>query len=82
MNLTHSQRLALEHVTDYAAKYKEEARQEIREILQMANIASGTCEAAIDKLKAHTRIAMHFHPDRPDPMMRSVAEAMLQQGLY
>lgn len=82
MNLTHSQRLALVHVTDYAATYKEEARQEIREILQMANIASGTCEAAIDKLKAHARIAMHFHPDRPDPMMRSVAEAMLQQGLY
>ena len=37
---------------------------------------------AITKMKSHARVALHFHPDRPDPTMNTVAKAMLEQGIY
>lgn len=81
-DLSKSQLLALEHVTNYARSHKNEAEQTIREILQMSNVERKTFEEAITKLKTHARIAIHFHPDRPDPTMKSVAEALLDQGMY
>jgi hypothetical protein len=44
----------------------------------MSNIAYKTFEDAVAKLKAHAKIALHFHPDKPDPTMKSVAEALLE----
>ncbi|MBP1966702.1 hypothetical protein J2Z65_005962 [Paenibacillus aceris] len=48
----------------------------------MSNIAFDTFEDTVAKLKAHAKVALHFHPDRPDPTMKSVAEALLEQGIY
>ncbi|MCM3077943.1 DUF3626 domain-containing protein [Brevibacillus invocatus] len=76
--LTRSQLLALEHITYYAKKYKEEAQQTIRHVLGMSNISRQTYDVAIIKVKSHARIALHFHPDRPDPNMVCVAEALLE----
>ncbi|GKU79031.1 hypothetical protein L3i20_v234280 [Paenibacillus sp. L3-i20] len=56
--------------------------QTIRDILRMSNIERKTFEHAITKLKSYTNIALHFHPDRLDPTMKSVAEALLEQGIY
>ena len=80
--LLKSQLMALEHITKYARNNKHEAEQIIEEILQMSNIERTTFEDAIAKLKKHARVALHFHPDRPDSTMKSVAEALLEQGIY
>lgn len=82
MELSRSQQLAQEHVTNYARSRKNEAEQTIRKILRMSNIELKTFEKAINKLKSHASIALHFHPDRLDPTMKSVAEALLEQGVY
>lgn len=83
MKLSRSQLFALEHITTYAKGQKNEAEQAIKEILQMSNIECETFENAVAKIKAHARIALHFHPDRPDPTtMKTVAEALLEQGMY
>ncbi len=48
----------------------------------MSNISEKTFENAVDKLKAHARIGLHFHPDRPVSTMKSVAESLLESGIY
>lgn len=82
MELSRSQQLAQEYITDYARSRKHEAEQTMREILQMSSIELKTFEDAVTKLKSHASIALHFHPDRLDPNMKSVAEALLEQGIY
>lgn len=82
MKLTRSQQLAQDHITNYARSRKNEVEQTIREILRMSNIEPKTFEEAITKLKSHANVALHFHPDRLDPTMKSVAEALLEQGIY
>ncbi|MDR4458522.1 DUF3626 domain-containing protein, partial [Bacillus tropicus] len=39
-------------------------------------------EEVVANLKSHARIALHFHPDRLDSSRKSVAEALLEQGIY
>ncbi|WP_443111863.1 DUF3626 domain-containing protein [Alicyclobacillus sp. ALC3] len=80
--LSKSQLLALNHVTQYARDHKHEAEQEISHILLMSNVERSAFEEAVTKLKRHARVALHFHPDRPDPMMKNIAEALLEQGIY
>ncbi|MBM7564757.1 hypothetical protein JOC55_001698 [Paenibacillus sacheonensis] len=48
----------------------------------MTNVERETYEDAVMKLKTHARVALHFHPDRPDAAMRSIAEALLENGTY
>ncbi|MEH7387811.1 DUF3626 domain-containing protein [Bacillus sp. JJ1521] len=82
MELSRSQLLALENITKYARNYTYEAKKTINHILKMSNISDKTFKNAVDKLKAHARIGLHFHPDRPDSSMKSVAEALLESGIY
>ncbi|WP_274653274.1 DUF3626 domain-containing protein [Paenibacillus humicola] len=83
MNLSASQLLALKNVTAYARSHAPEARSVMEEVLRMSDISRLTFETAVSKLKAHARIALHFHPDRLVPQtMRSVAESLLEQGAY
>lgn len=82
MKLSRAQLLAIENITKYARNYSYEARKTLNHILKMANISDNTFENAVDKLKAHARIGIHFHPDRPDLSMKSVAEALLESGIY
>ncbi|UNK20749.1 DUF3626 domain-containing protein [Paenibacillus sp. N3/727] len=80
--LSGSQLSALEYVSNYARGRKNEATRAIHEILQMSNIDREAFEDAVAKIKSHARIALHFHPDRLDPAKKSVAEALLEQGVY
>lgn len=79
--LSESQLSALEYVTNYARTRKSEAVQTIHEILQMSNVDREEFEDAVVKIKSHAKIALHFHPDRLDPVKKSVAEALLEQGV-
>ena len=48
----------------------------------MCNITDEIFEEAVANLKSHARIALHFHPDRLDSSMKSIAEALFEQGIY
>jgi len=80
--LSKAQVFALEHITKYARTRKIGAREETKHVLQMSNISQTTLETAVDKIKTYARVALHFHPDRPEQNMKTVAEALLESGLY
>ncbi|MEE6450870.1 DUF3626 domain-containing protein [Gottfriedia acidiceleris] len=82
MKLSKSQQLAIENITKYARNYKFEAQSVINHILKMSNISEHTFKNAVSNLKVNARIGLHFHPDRPDSTMKTVAEALLEQGVY
>lgn len=82
MELSMSQLFALEHFTKYARNHKHQAKATINHILKMSNISDKIFENAVVNLKTHAKIGLHFHPDRPDSTMKSVAEALLEQGIY
>ncbi|MED3444325.1 hypothetical protein CON34_06660 [Bacillus thuringiensis] len=82
MELSRSQLLALEYISKYAENEKREAKATINHILKMSNITDEIFEEAVANLKSHARIALHFHPDRLDSSMKSVAEALFEQGVY
>jgi hypothetical protein len=82
MELSMSQLLALENITRYARNNRHEAKETINHILKMSNISDKIFENAVVKIKAHGKIGLHFHPDRPDSTMKCVAEALLEQGIY
>ena len=82
MQLTKPQLAALDYISKYARGRKNDAERTLKEVLQMSNIAQETFDDAITKMKSHARVALHFHPDRPDPTMNTVAKAMLEQGIY
>jgi len=81
MELTHSQAAALAHIQEYAKSRKDVALASIAHILKMSNVSQETFEQAVAQLKMNSRVALHFHPDRLDPQMKTVAEALLEQSL-
>jgi hypothetical protein len=80
--LAESQQAALQHITNYAKSRKTNAQAEIRHVLEMSNIPISAFETAVQNIKTYARVALHFHPDRPDAEMKSVADAFLDSGLY
>jgi hypothetical protein len=77
-----SQLHALQHVTAYAGTRKAAARARLDEILAMSNLSSDDLDCAVSEIKKYARVALHFHPDRRDPQLRTVAEALLDGGIY
>ncbi|KZE69236.1 hypothetical protein AWM68_02920 [Fictibacillus phosphorivorans] len=82
MKLSRSQRAAIQFFEEYAKKHKEEACETIEHILKMGNISVELYEKAVLKIKKNARIALHFHPDRPNSDLRTVAEALLLDSVY
>lgn len=82
MSLTPSQLAAINHIRGYSQSRKAEAKETIAHLLRMSNIPTETYEQAVLKLKMNAKVALHFHPDRLDPQMKSVAEALYAQGIY
>lgn len=82
MSLTTSQLAALNYVREYAQSRKKEANETIAQLLKMSNIKTEAYEHAVSKLKENVKVGLHFHPDRLDSQMKSVAEALHAQGIY
>ncbi|GGA80387.1 DUF3626 domain-containing protein [Ornithinibacillus halotolerans] len=82
MNLSKPQQMAMEHFTNYAKNHQQQAIATIHHILKMSNISVSTYEKAVNNLKGKARIGLHFHPDRLDNTMKTVAESLLDQGVY
>lgn len=82
MELSRSQQKAIENITKYATSFKHDARAVMNHILAISNISEGTFENAVSNLKFNARIGLHFHPDRPDFTLKSVAQSLFKQGIY
>ncbi|MEA9355347.1 DUF3626 domain-containing protein [Bacteriovorax sp. PP10] len=82
MSLAPSQLAAIDYVQKYAQSRRSEAQETITHLLRMSNITSEVYEQAVLKLKRNAKVAVHFHPDRLDSQMKSVAEALHTQGIY
>jgi Protein of unknown function (DUF3626) len=82
MSLTPAQRSALEHVASHARKRQAEAAAAQDHICRMCDIPSDDLHAALLSIKQHARVALHFHPDRPDFAGRTVAQGLLEDGRY
>ncbi|MFT9847013.1 DUF3626 domain-containing protein [Aneurinibacillus sp. REN35] len=82
MELSKSQLLAIKHFTKYARDHKYKSQATINHILTMSNLSKKDYEKAVGNIKTKAKIGLHFHPDRPDITMKSVAEALLEQGIY
>lgn len=80
--LHESQRAAIEHVSEYARGRKDEAWRVIDEVLRMSNISVEAYGAAVSRIKSAARVALHFHPDRPDHSLKTVAESLIDGGVY
>ncbi|MFB7139196.1 hypothetical protein ACFCYN_06070 [Gottfriedia sp. NPDC056225] len=61
MELTNAQLSAIEYITNYSRNFKSDAKATIKHILQMLNVSSNLYENAVEKLKAHAKVALHFH---------------------
>lgn len=82
IKLTPCQQAAIEYMEQYAAKRRDKAKQTVEGVLKMSNVDPLTAQDALAKIKAHAQVALHFHPDRPDAEMKTVAEALIRQGVY
>ena len=80
--LSPAQRAALHHV--HAAVHRAEvaARACVINLLRRAGCATGTYAGAMERLRLHARVVVHFHPDRLGPKSTTVAEALLDEGVY
>src|SRR6059058_5542917 len=82
MTLHRSQAAALAYVSAQARARAALARATLDEVAAMANLGAGAVAGAMAAIRQHARVALHFHPDRPDGQLRSVAEALLDGGVY
>jgi hypothetical protein len=82
MNLTRPQLAALEHFSKSARSRKEDAQASIKHILKMSNISEELFSNAVENIKSSAPVALHFHPDRLDTNMSSVAKDLFETGIY
>ena len=82
MALHRSQAQAIAHVQAEARARRAAARARSDEILRMSNATSTAYDEALATLRSRGRVAVHFHPDRPDANGRSVAAGICATGAY
>ncbi len=95
MTLSPAQRTAIDSVNAYARTRKAHALAIIEHVLRMSDTARPSFARALDRIKAHARVALHFHPDRLAPRANAatseighavvgptVIECMLEDGRY
>src|SRR5262245_38134739 len=80
--LSAAQRAALHHVREVARRRRAEARDRLSGILQDADCMNEEFDEAVESIRAHARIVLHFHPDRFGLKPKTVAESLLDEGFY
>src|SRR4051812_20687268 len=58
------------------------ARHYLAKVLSHAGCAIKNYDEAMEVVRLHARVVLHFHPDRVGKKRISVAEALLREGLY
>ncbi|MCW5798472.1 MAG: DUF3626 domain-containing protein [Nitrospira sp.] len=81
-HLTRAQREALSHAAQGTAAREATAREGILGHLAHAEVSVEAFNAAIQSLQRHGRIVLHFHPGRMGAKSVTVAEGLLEEGIY
>lgn len=82
MGLSSAQRAAMRRVDEAARRRQDAARERTAAILRNAGCTGETFGEAMECLRAHARVALHFHPDRFCRKGTTVAESLLEDGRY
>ena len=80
--LTAAQRAALQNVEETVRSRQPLARARVVAILSASGCREPTFDAALDSVRQHARVVVHFHPDRIGVEPITVAEALLADGQY
>jgi hypothetical protein len=80
--LSASQRVALRHVEAAARRAEVADRPRIADLLARAGCESDDYVRALEDARRHARIVLHFHPDRFGLKSTTVAQALLEEGVY
>ncbi|MEQ8552060.1 MAG: DUF3626 domain-containing protein [Cyclobacteriaceae bacterium] len=82
MRLTEKQHLAIKRVSEYALKHSNNNNDLIKRILYHSNVDHNIFSTFQNNLTKHSRIALHFHPDRLTPHGFTVINGLKESGLY
>ncbi len=82
MNLKTAQLAAIEHISSYASSREAVARSTINQILTMSDVTKKDFDDAVSAISNHAQIGLHFHPDRLNHKMDTVAKALVSDGIY
>jgi hypothetical protein len=82
VRLSPAQRAALRHVEELVRAGEVAARSRVTDLLQRAGCAAGAYDEAMECIRVHARVVVHFHPDRRCIKCTTVAEALLTEGVY
>ena len=80
--LSPAQCAALQHVEERARLGAAEASEQLTAILRDARSTGEMFEEAMQNIRVHARVALHFHPDRFGFKPKTVAESILEDGRY
>ncbi len=80
--LSNTQKAAILHIEQYALERQADAQNAIENVCIMCDIPEEKLAAAIITIKNKASVALHFHPDRLDDNMKSVAASLLESGIY
>jgi hypothetical protein len=80
--LTSTQRAAWRHVVAAVDSRRVDARTRLTNLLRSAGCTQPMFDAAIESVRHHARVVVHFHPDRIGVKPMMVAEALLEEGQY
>ena len=58
------------------------AHDDISAVLERAGLSQNVYDDAVESVRARPGVALHFHPERVSRLGRSVAEGLLQDGVY
>ena len=81
-SLSSAQRAVLKYIDDRAASLQPDAVNQLTHILQRAHCTQEMLHDALECIRHHARIVLHFHPDRYGKKQITVAEALLKEGQY
>jgi hypothetical protein len=82
LRLSMSQRAALRHVETIACRAEAADRGRIGDMLTRAGCDCDDYARALECVRSRARIVLHFHPDRFGLKSVTVAEALLEDGVY
>ncbi|MGY3615772.1 DUF3626 domain-containing protein [Bradyrhizobium sp. USDA 10063] len=80
--LSTPQLAALRHVEAVARRAQGGARARIADVLARSGCHPNQYVQALECIREHARIVLHFHPDRLGSKSMTVAEALLEDGTY
>lgn len=80
--LTSAERAALQHVSKAVQSRQSTARARVLGRLLRSGCSEAILDAAVESIRQHARVVVHFHPDRLGVKPITVAEALLVEGQY